>query len=59
MIYCENVIDIAYLFKSNAIFTNSFTTFLQIVLVANSYWFAYGPTTYIIFLLSSNHLSHQ
>ena len=37
MICCENVIDIAHLFKSNVILINSFTTFLQIILVANSY----------------------
>ena len=34
-------------------------TFLQIILVSNSYWFAYGPNTHIIFLLASNYLSHQ
>ena len=38
-------------FKSNTILTNFFTIFLQIVLVANSYWFAHGPITYIIFFL--------
>ena len=36
-----------------------YLTFLQTVLVANSYWFAYGHTTYMIFLLTNNHLSHQ
>ena len=45
-------------FKSNTILTNFFTIFLQTVLVANSYWFAPGPITHIIFLLTSNHLSH-
>ena len=34
-------------------------TFLQIILVSNSYWFAYGPNTHIIFLLSNNRTSHQ
>ena len=38
---------------------NFFITFLQTVLVANSYWFAYGPTTHIIFLLTNNHLLYQ
>ena len=52
----NNIIDS---FKSNAILTNFFTKFLQIVLVANSYWFAHKPTTHIIFLLTSNHLLHQ
>ena len=45
-------------FKSNTILTNFFTIFLQTVLIANSYWFAHGPITHIIFLLTSNHLSH-
>ena len=34
-------------------------TFLQIVLIANSYWFTYECTTYIIFLRSNNHLLPQ
>ena len=34
-------------------------TFLQTVLIANSYWFAYGPTTHIIFLPTNNHLLPQ
>ena len=46
-------------FKSSPVLTNFFTTFLQIILEANSYWFAYEPTTHIIFLLTSNHLLHQ
>ena len=44
----NNIIDS---FKSNAILTNFFITFLQTFLVANSYWFAYGHTIYIIFYL--------
>ena len=52
----NNIIDY---FKNNAILINFFTTFLQTVLVANSNWFAHGPTTHIIFLLTSNHLLHQ
>ena len=52
----NNIIDS---FKSNIILTNFFTTFLQTVLVANSYWFAHGPTIHIIFLLINNHLLHQ
>ena len=53
----NNIIDS---FKSNAILTFFFfTTFLQIILVANSYWFAHEPSTHIIFLLTSNHLLHQ
>ena len=52
----NNIIDS---FKSNVILTNFFTTFLQTVLVANSYWFTHRPTTHIIFLLTSNHLLHQ
>ena len=43
-------------FKSNAILTNFFITFLQTILVTNSYWFLHGLTIYIIFLLTSNHL---
>ena len=45
----NNIIDS---FKSSVILTNFFITFLQTVLVANSYWFAYEHTTHIIFLLS-------
>ena len=45
-------------FKSNTILTNFFTIFLQTVLVANFYWFVHGLITHIIFLLTSNHLSH-
>ena len=44
----NNIIDS---FKSNVILTNFFIIFLQIVFVANSYWFAHGPITYIIFFL--------
>ena len=51
----NNIIDS---FKSNVVLTNFFTTFLQTILVANSYC-AHGPTTHIIFLLTSNHLLHQ
>ena len=36
-----------------------FITFLQTVLVTNFYWFTCEPTTYIIFLLTNNHLSHR
>ena len=46
----NNIIDS---FKSNTILTNFFTIFLQTDLVANSYWYAYGLTTYITFLLTS------
>ena len=38
---------------------NFFITFLQTFFVANSYWFTYEHTTYIIFLLISNHLLHK
>ena len=50
--FLNNIIDS---FKSNVILTNFFTIFLQTVLVANFYWFTHGPTTHIIFLLTSNH----
>ena len=36
-----------------------FITFLQTVLVANFYWFAFEHTTYFIFVLTNNHLLHQ
>ena len=52
----NNIIDS---FKSNAILANFLTTFLQTVLVANSYWFVHRPTIHIIFLLISNHLLYQ
>ena len=42
-------------YRKNAIVTNFFTTFLQTIEVANSYWFASGSTTYITFLLTNNH----
>ena len=53
----KNIIDS---FKSIVIFTNFSTIFLQTVMVANSYWFAFGPTTYIIFLLiiTTHHISN-
>ena len=54
--FLNNIIDS---FKSNVILTNFFITFLQTVLVTNSYWFTHGSTTHIIFLLTSNHLLHQ
>ena len=37
--------------KSNAIVTNSFRTFLQIVDVVNSYWFSSKPTIKITFFI--------
>ena len=51
----NNIMDY---FMSNVILTNFFITFLQTVLVANSYLFAYGHTTDIIFFLTNNRLSH-
>ena len=52
----KNIIDS---FKSIVIVINLSTTFLHIVKVANSYWFAFGPNTYITFLLINNHSLHQ
>ena len=53
----NNIIDS---FKSIVKVTNFSTTFLEIVKVTNSYWFAFRPTTYIIFfLLTNNHSSHK
>ena len=42
-------------FKSIVKVTNFSTTFSQIIKVVNSYWFAFRPTTYIIFLLTNNY----
>ena len=44
---------------SNATDTNYLTIFLQIVDIANSYWFSYRPTPNITFLLTKNHPSHS
>ena len=52
----NNIIDS---FKIYAIVTNSFTIFVQIVEIVNSYWFASRPTNYITFLLTNNHSPHQ
>ena len=43
----------------NVIAINIFTTFLQIVNVTNSYWFAFRPIIYTNFLLTNNQLPHQ
>ena len=42
----NNIIDY---FKSNIIVTNFFITFLQIILITNSYWLAYGHTAHFFF----------
>ena len=42
-------------FKSNTVNINFFITFLQMVKVANYYWFASEPTIYKIILLANNH----
>ena len=44
---------------SNVIGTNYFTTFLQIVIVANFYWFSFGSATDIIFSITNNYTPHQ
>ena len=54
--FFNNIIDS---FKSNIILTNIFITFLQIVLIANYYWFAYKHTIRIIFLFTNDYLSYQ
>ena len=50
----NNIIDY---FKSIVIITNFFTTFLQTIKVANSYWFTFELTIYITFLLTNNQKS--
>ena len=52
----NNIIDY---FKSIVIITNFFTTFLQTIKVANSYWFTFELTIYITFLLTNNQKSLQ
>ena len=39
----------------NVISINYFTTFLQTVVVTNSYWFSFVSTTNITFSLTNNH----
>ena len=46
-------------FLSNTIVTNFSTTFLQIIEIANFYWFAYKTIIYITFLFTDNNLLHQ
>ena len=52
----NNIIDS---FKSIVIAINFSSIILQTVKVINFYWFTFGSTTYIIFLLTNNHSSHQ
>ena len=42
-------------YMSNATIINYFTIFLQIVVMANYYWFSFGPTTNITISISNNH----
>jgi len=44
---------------SNVIITNYFTIFLQIIDIANFYWFLFKSTTNIIYLFINNNSPHQ